>query len=175
MPNIGIWGFSQTGSNVLSGAISYYTLLFLLEVTSFAPGTPGCCLYPTLTLQVDTQVFVYPNVLCPSLPPVPAVITLPLSVHQKSPSLLSGSHAISPLTFLLFPPSHAILPDTGFWCWHNLDVGPPSWFLLLNRKHREGRSAVCCLSLRGLVQGRAPRRLVKMMPAGLNSYVFPLR
>lgn len=149
MPNIGIWGLSQTGSSVSSGTIFYYPFFPFfpfLKAPPLLPTYQGIVWAPDLPFRF-THVFIYPNVLFPSCIQSPTVITLPLFVPQKSPSAVqSSSHTISPWTFLLFLSSHQILPNTVFLMPQYPRLGaPPSLFLPLNPEHPKGRNAVCYL------------------------------
>ena len=128
MPNIGIWGLSQTGSSVSSGTIFYYPFcpfFPFLKAPPLLPAYQGIVWAPDLPFRF-THVFVYPNVLFPSCTQSPAVITLPMFVPQKSPQLYSPAPTPSLLRHFccLFPHTKSFL-TLRFWCHSILDLVPP--------------------------------------------------
>lgn len=147
MPNIGIWGLSQTGSSVSSGTIFYYPFFPFfpfLKAPPLLPAYQGIVWAPDLPFRF-THVFIYPNVLFPSCTQSPTVITLPLFVPQKSSSAVqSSSHTISPWTFLLFLSSHQILPNTVLLMPQYPRLGaPPKPVLATESRAPQGKE--CCL------------------------------
>lgn len=178
MPNIGIWGLSQTGSSVSSGTIFYYPFFPFFPFLKAPPlllAYQGIVWAPDLPFRF-THVFIYPNVLFPSCTQSPTVITLPLFVPEKSSSAVqSSSHTISPWTFLLFLSSHQILPNTVLLMPQYPRLGAPPqacschW---IPSTPREGMLFVI-FSLQWWAQCWVQMRHVKVMLNDLNSYLFP--
>ena len=120
MPNIGPWGHSPIGSNYHLEPSPTKLLLFLLEGTSFTPGSPryGLCSRPMLGF---TLLFYLPsNSLSPTTP----------SPKTKSPShylfikiVLSLCSLVPMLSLRVFPwspLSHAVLSNTVLlMTWHS--------------------------------------------------------